>query len=242
MPSVGVFPVHNNVFKINIAGRTANAGDYVGIKDLETFGISVEGNTEEWTPMDLGGWARQAVTGKKLTISFSGKRNYGDAGNDFVANTLLATGQGCESRLQWTLPNGATLTVDCVISLSSPAGGDSTNIDTLEFDVLSDGLPTFTPAGVLSTLTFTTLGGSVTGKTKVTTVAPTLTGGNNYMVKVGATLASIAGGNVLTTGNGWADYTLGADITASAGQQVVVVEVDAKDMAIKGGTSVAVVT
>lgn len=242
MPSIGVFPVHNNIFKINIAGRTANAGDFVSIKDLETFGLSVEGNTEEWTPMDLGGWARQAVTGKKLTISFSGKRNYGDAGNDFVANTLLATGQGCESVMQWTLPNGAMLSVNCVISLSTPAGGDSTNIDALEFDILSDGLPTFTPAGVLSSLTFSTVAGTPTGKTKVTTITPTLTGGNSYMVKVSATLASIAAGNVLTAGNGWAAYTLGADLVASAGQQVVICEVDAKGMALKGGTSAAVVS
>lgn len=143
----GVFPVHNNVFKIGIQGRASVApADMVSIKDLETFGLSVEGNVEEWTPMDLGGWARQAVTGKKLTISFSGKRHYGDDGNDYVAGTLLSTGQGCESKFEWTLPNGAKLAMDCVISLTTPAGGDSTNIDTLEFDILSDGLPVFTPA------------------------------------------------------------------------------------------------
>lgn len=242
MPSAGVFPVHNNIFKINIVGRTAVPGDFATIKDLETFGLAVESNTEEWTPMDLGGWVRQAVTGKKLSISFSGKRNYGDPGNDYIGNTLLATGQACESVMEWTLPTGAKLTVNCVISLTTPAGGDSTNIDTLEFDILSDGLPVFTPAGTLSTLTYVTVGGSATGKTKVATVAPTLTGGNNYMVKVGANIASVAAGNVLTAGNGWADYTLGADITASSGQAVVIVEVNAGDMAIKGGTAAAIVT
>lgn len=146
MPGTGVFPVHNNVFKINTEGRTT-PGTFVTIRDLETFQLSVEGNTEEWTPMDLQGWARQAVTGKKLTISFSGKRHYGDQGNDYIAEKLLATGQDCESQFEWQLPNGAKLTMDCVINLTTPAGGDSTNIDSLEFDILSDGLPTFTPAG-----------------------------------------------------------------------------------------------
>lgn len=141
----GVFPVHNNVFKINTAGRLT-PGTMVTIKDLETFGLAIESNTEEWTPMDLEGWARQAVTGKKLTISFSGKRNYGDAGNDYIAGTMLGTGQEVESSFEWTLSNGAKLAVPCVINLTTPAGGDSTNIDTLEFDLLSDGLPTFTPA------------------------------------------------------------------------------------------------
>ncbi len=141
----GVYPVHNNVFKINTLGR-ATPETFVTIKDMETFEPSVESNTEEWTPMDLEGWARQAVTGKKLSISLSGKRNYGDVGNDYIADTLLSTGQDCESIFEWTLPSGAKITMNCVISLTTPAGGDSTNIDALEFDILSDGLPVFTPA------------------------------------------------------------------------------------------------
>lgn len=141
-----IYPVHKNVFKLNIAGRPADPlnDDFQTVKDMETFSVSVEGNTEEWTPMDLAGWARQAVTGKKLTISLSGKRSYGDAGNDYVAETLLATGADCESSLQWDLPNGAKLVFDCVVSLNTPAGGDSTNIDNLEFDILSDGKPVYT--------------------------------------------------------------------------------------------------
>lgn len=140
----GVYPVHNNIFRVNKNGRSSNPADFVTIKDLETFSLAVEGVTEEWTPMDLEGWARQAVTGKKLTVSFTGKRSYGDPGNDYIAGTLLATGQDCESVFEWILPNGSKLTMDCVINLTTPAGGDSTNIDTLEFDILSDGKPIFT--------------------------------------------------------------------------------------------------
>jgi hypothetical protein len=36
--------------------------------------------------------------------------------------------------------------MNCIINLTTPGGGDSTNIDTLEFEILSDGLPVFTPA------------------------------------------------------------------------------------------------
>lgn len=142
----GVHPVHNNVFKVNTAGRdTSQTDTMVTVKDLETFQLSVEGVIVEWSPMDMEGWARQAVTGKKLTISFTGKRNYGDPGNDYIAGTLISTGQDVESVFEWTLPNGGKLTMPCVISLTTPAGGDSTEIDGLEFDILSDGLPTFTP-------------------------------------------------------------------------------------------------
>lgn len=141
----GVFPVHTNIFKINTGGRLT-PGTMVTIKDLETFSISIDSTTEEWTPMDLDGWIRRAVTGKGLTISFTGKRNYGDPGNDYIAGTMLETGPGVESKFEWTLSNGAKLAVNCVINLTAPAGGDSTNIDALEFDILSDGLPVFTAA------------------------------------------------------------------------------------------------
>jgi len=140
----GVFPVHNNIFTVATDGRLS--ATMVTIKDLETFAPSIDGNTEEWTPMDQEGWMRRAVTGKALTISFSGKRNYGDPGNDYIAGLLIATGQDVETTFEWVMPSGATLSIPCVINLSTPGGGDSTNIDGLEFEVLSDGKPTFTPA------------------------------------------------------------------------------------------------
>ena len=142
----GVFPVFTNIFKINTGGRSALPTDLVAIKDLETFSIAINGKKENWTPMDLEGWERNAITGKSLTISFKGKRNYGDPGNDYIAQMLLATGQACQSVFSWTMPNGAKLVVDCVIDLKNPAGGDSSKMDALDFEILSDGLPIFTPA------------------------------------------------------------------------------------------------
>lgn len=146
MPTMGVFPVHNNIFKIGLKGRSSTAAEMATVKDLETFSPSIDGNTEEWTPMDQAGWVRRAVTGKGLTFSFSGKRHYGDPGNDYIAGLLIGTGQEVETVFEWTMPSGATLTMDCVINLTTPAGGDSTNIDGLEFELLSDGKPEFTAA------------------------------------------------------------------------------------------------
>lgn len=146
MAGTGVFPVHNNLFKVNTAGRSGATTNMVTIADLTTFKVSVEGKNEEWYPLDQEGWARNAVTGKKMSISFSGKRNYGDAGNDYIAGMMTKTGQDCETTFEWTLPDGSKLTGDCVINLTSPAGGDSTAIDSLEFELIFDGKPTYTAA------------------------------------------------------------------------------------------------
>lgn len=146
MPNTGVFPVHNNLFKVNTSGRGGTTTNMVSIADLTTFKVAVEGKNEEWYPLDQEGWARNAVTGKKMSISFSGKRNYGDAGNDYIAGMMTKTGKDCETTFEWTLPDGSKLTGDCVINLTSPAGGDSTAIDSLEFELIFDGKPTYTAA------------------------------------------------------------------------------------------------
>ena len=146
MAGTGVFPVYNNVFKIGSKGRASAAEDMVAIADLETFSPVINGKKENWTPMDQSGWDRNAITGKGLTITFKGKRNYGDAGNDYIGNKLLSTGQDCESVFEWDFPNGAKIKGNCVIDLKIPAGGDTIKIDTLEFDILFDGKPIFTPA------------------------------------------------------------------------------------------------
>ena len=143
----GVYPVHNNKFKIGIKGRASDLpADMTIIKGLENFAPSIDSNIEEYSPMEEEGWVKRMLTGKGLSFSFTGKRYYGDPGNDYVATTLLATGKAAESKFEWEFPSGAKLTMNCLISLTTPAGGETVNIDNLEFEVLSDGKPTFTPA------------------------------------------------------------------------------------------------
>lgn len=141
----GVYPVYENQFKINTSGRATGTTSMVTIADMESFSVSFDDNVEEWTPMTSEGWVRRLKTGKGITISLSGKRNIGDAGNDYIAGLAFLSGQACNSQLEWTFPDGSKVLMDCVINVTS-AGGDSTNVEPLEFECLSDGKPTFTAA------------------------------------------------------------------------------------------------
>ena len=136
-----VYPVHNNIFKIG-----ASTGALTIVRGLENFSPSIVGQVESWFEMTDEGWQSNAITGKALTIDFSGKRRYGDVGNDFVAGKMMATGPEAEAEFEWTLPSGAKLSGTVVINVTAPAGGDTTNIDALEFSLLFNGKPTFTPA------------------------------------------------------------------------------------------------
>ncbi len=142
----GPYPVFNNKFKIGKAGSTSADADMVIVKEMETFSVSIDGTIEDWTPMDEEGWVKRMATGKGYTISMSGKRYVGDPGNDYIAGLAWKTGVDLCSKLEWEMPSGAKLTGDIVIDVKTPGGGDSTNVDKIEFDILGNGKPTYTPA------------------------------------------------------------------------------------------------
>lgn len=140
----GVYPVYEHQFQISTGGRPSGGdGTYVDIADMETFSVSFDDNVEEWTPMTTEGWVRRLKTGKGVTISLNGKRHIGDVGNDYVAGLAFKSGQSCNSQLKWTFPDGTAVEIPCVVNVTA-FGGDSTNVDPLEFECLSDGKPTVT--------------------------------------------------------------------------------------------------
>lgn len=136
-----VYPVHNNKFKIG-----ATETDATIVAGLENFSPTIDGQVESWFEMTEGGWQSSAVTGKAMSIDFSGKRRVGDAGNDFIHSKMLATGPDAEAYFEWEMPSGAKLTGAVVINVTVPGGGDTTNVDGIEFTVLFNGKPTYTPA------------------------------------------------------------------------------------------------
>ena len=146
MANTGVFPVSDNVFKIGTTGRSSEAAAMVSIAQMESFSVSIDGNVEEWKPMEAEGWTNRMTTGKALTISLAGKLCPSDPGNAYVAGLAWKSGTDCDTKFEWDFPNGDKLTFDCVVSVTAIGGGDSTNVAALEFDVMSHGKPTYTPA------------------------------------------------------------------------------------------------
>lgn len=143
MAKTGVFPVFENKFAVKTSAAATSA---TPIAEMETFSVAIDGKIEEWSPFDQAGWTRRLMTGKSITISLKGKRSVGDAGNDYIHDCSFKTGQDCNSEFEWTFPSGGKLTFNCIINVTNPGGGDSTNVDGLEFDAMSDGKPTYTPA------------------------------------------------------------------------------------------------
>lgn len=144
----GVFPCYENQFKVKVAN------EYVTIADCETFEVSFDNGVEEWTPFESEGWVRRLMTAKGVTISVSGKRNLGDAGNNYIAGLAFENGRNAEVDFQWVFPDkkteqGAGTTVEFTgapINVTALGSGDSTAVAPLEFEIMSNGKPTVTPA------------------------------------------------------------------------------------------------
>lgn len=138
----GVYPCYENQFKIGAASDSAST-----IADMETFSVSIDNGIEEWTPFESEGWIRRLMTAKGITLTVSGKRNVGDTGNDFVASKLMANGRNAEVYFEWTFPDGAKLVfAEAVLNITNIGAGDSTAVGPLEFEIMSNGKPTYTAA------------------------------------------------------------------------------------------------
>lgn len=142
----GVFPVYKNMFKVGKLGLTSAETDMVTISDMETFSFKIDGKVEDWTPMTTDGWTRKLMTGKSFSISVKGKRNIGDAGNDYVAAVAWKDGLECTTKCEVVFPDGAKIAFNAVIDVTNIAGDDSTKVAPLEFELQCDGKPVYTAA------------------------------------------------------------------------------------------------
>lgn len=141
----GVYPCYENQFQIDTG--TSGAAAMKSIADCETFSPSFDNGIEEWNPFDAEGWVRRLMTSKSVTISVTGKRNVGDAGNDTVAGLAFVNGRNAEKDFQWTFPDGTVVKfAGAVINVTNVGAGDSTAVGPLEFEVQSNGKPEVTPA------------------------------------------------------------------------------------------------
>ena len=111
---------------------------------------------------------------------------------------------------------------------SAPKNGEAPY--TLEY---VDELPTVDEA-VLGALTVTSKAGSTTGKT-VLTVSPSKGSGNSYKYKTGASVTAPVYDEVCSSG--YTDWDGSAEITATTGQKILVVEVDSANKAKAAGTA-----
>ncbi len=142
--NTGVYPCYENQFQVGEKDAETATNT---IANCESFSVAFDNGVEEWNPFDQKGWKARLMTAKSVTISVTGKRTIGDAGNDLIAGLAFKNGRDVEVPFQWTFPDGTTVLLkDAVVSVTALGAGDSTGVAPLEFEVMSNGKPIVTPA------------------------------------------------------------------------------------------------
>jgi hypothetical protein len=143
-PHTGVSATHETTLGISTAGRpVSGSATYTIIPEIEGCTVSINGVVQKWSAMDKAGWESALRTGCGLTFSITAKRVYGDTAHEYIASKALKTGTDCNSVCKLTFPNLDYIEIPCVLDVKK-FGGNTTEVDALEFDILSDGQPTYT--------------------------------------------------------------------------------------------------
>ena len=137
------YAVNANEFKIATDGLAGTA--YATIAGVENCEISISATVQKWKEMAWHGFTNALKTGLEVSITMSGKRSYGDAGNDYVCGTAFKLNDEAASSMQWTTPAGEVITFPVCIDVKKIAGGAADDVDAFEAEFVMRGVPTITP-------------------------------------------------------------------------------------------------
>ena len=193
---------------------------------------SVEnGNNEELDQtryLDGAGYAETDVTGAQKILVFSGHRDKDDAAQNYIFGLELELGDERKTDAKYYDKDGNLVSGDVTIANISGPGGDAGAKGAIGFELHFNGKPTKTLKSAATALTDTVGVGVAVGTTSWTATAGA---GNTLAYKLASATVGTVYGNSLVTGQ--TAYTSGDDIPATAGQFLLMYELDAYSRVVK---------
>lgn len=140
---------YKNVFEIDTAGsqdpKDATKATFAplaaGISGVTPAANETDDNTAYY---DGAGFTDTDVTGKRITLAFTGHRVIGDAAQDYVASKFLAIGQNLKTLGRWTDTNGNVIVSSVTLTAIVPMGGNANAKQTFSFTMSFNGKPIMT--------------------------------------------------------------------------------------------------
>lgn len=187
----------------------------------------------QWFPAANNGFADNEVTGMAPVYTLTGKRIVGNTAQDFLFTKKFQIGSNRRSSIRITKVRSDgtynSVTCPCTFCNLVEMAGASTDGSNFSAELRLNGAPTL--SDTLPELKVVSVAGTA-GKTLIY-VNPALTGGNTYVYKTAASVDLPALDTVLTTG--WTAWNGAAEITATTGNEIAIVEINATNEAVKGG-------
>lgn len=187
----------------------------------------------QWFPAANNGFADNEVTGMAPVYTLTGKRIVGNTAQDFLFTKKYQIGSNRRSSIRITKVRSDgtynSITCPCTFCNLVEMAGASTDGSNFSAELRLNGAPTL--SDTLPELKVVSVAGTA-GKTLIY-VNPALTGGNTYVYKTASNVDLPALDTVLTTG--WTAWNGAAEITATTGHEIAIVEINATNEAVKGG-------
>lgn len=185
-----------------------------------------------------GGWGSSEVTGGQLTLALTGDRIFEDPAQNYIFSDAVKFGFGSarKTNLRVTRSNGSVIQWPVTIANATEAKGDSNQPSKITINLHGNGAPTIINAALLGMLTTVSVAGATTGTTAIY-VNPAKGASNSYKYKTGASVSFPAFDEVCTTG--WTTWDGAANIAATTGHEIVIVELEtATNKAKKAGKAI----
>ena len=140
-----VFAMSESIIEVNTTPSAAQA-TWKPIGNITTATMTSKNTTETWTPS--GGFQNALKTAVGKEVTFDGKRDVGDDGNDYIFSLDAKVGSACLTQLRITFPQADDednqLLYPCSIDVTG-MGGAFTAVGTLSFTATSTGPWTWQP-------------------------------------------------------------------------------------------------
>lgn len=216
-----------------------NVWTYAELADgIENVAEALNEQVQQYFFLSDNGFGKNHITGMAPAYTFTGKRIFGDAAQDYIFSKKFALNGDRRSSFKFVWSDGTNthaMTCDCTICSVQEWSGAANDDSSISFEIRLDGEPVVTGGTLLPALTVVSVAGSSSGKTAVY-VNPAAASGDTYEYKTAATVVLPAEG--VDPGAAWSAWNGSDEITATTGNQIGIVEVDASGKAVKGGLAI----
>jgi hypothetical protein len=230
---------HSNVLEIDITPRGVDRTWAQIKKGFANIAEALNEVLYQASFLGDGGWGSTYSTGGQYTFTLTGKRFFGDAAQDYIFSDAVIHHFGIarETQVRITRQDGTMLLWNVTLANITNSGGDANTAADISVAVHGNGPPTVLTGGLLGQLSVVSVAGTTSGNTAVYVNPVGPTSGNSYKYKTGASVDMPAYDAVLTTG--WTAWDGAAAITATTGNQIVMVEVEtSSNKAKKAGRAI----
>ena len=212
------------------------AWTYAELADgIENVTEALNEQVQQYFFLSDNGFGKNHITGMAPAFTFTGRRIFGDAAQDYIFGKKydLNGDRRSSFKFEWSDgTNTSTMTCDCTICSIQEFSGSANEDSAISFEIRLDGEPVVAGGGVLPALAVVSVAGSSSGKTAIY-VNPAKGAGNAYEYKTAASVVLPAAGT--DPGATWTSWNGSTEIAATTGQYIGIVEVDAGGLAVKGG-------